>query len=187
MKFSCTICNSFSSSTLKKVLRHIGSVHSFEPNFQITCGVDGCARTYTNFKSFQKHLSRRHETVFENNVDVSTPDLLQSASQVEIQESANTSGNLSLEEMPNHTHSIEANKKGLKRSSALFLLRTKEINRVTQVALNEIIEGVTELFQTYASPDACICSSATPFAGLETQYLQQKYYQEEFNLVVSYN
>ncbi len=73
-------------------------------------------------------------------------------------------------------------KPSLKRSTALFLLKTKEINRVTQTALNHIIEGVTDLFQAYSSTEN---SSVNPFAGLETQYLQEKFYTEEFNLVVS--
>lgn len=79
---------------------------------------------------------------------------------------------------------MESNKTAqeiLQRSAALFLLKMKEVNRVTQVALNEIVEGVTELFETHAS--AGNFCSAKPFAGLETCYLQQKYYKQE--IVVS--
>ena len=128
MRFSCTICHRFASSTLKRVVRHIGSVHSFEPGFQITCGVNGCARTYTNFRSFQKHLTRQHQAAFEKNTtDDSTAD-----SHVLEEEIP-----LNIDASPIVT--TEEERSSLKRSAALFLLKTKEVHRVTQTALNGII------------------------------------------------
>ncbi len=64
MRFSC---HQYASSTLKKVLRHIGSVHSL-----VSKSLDGCARTYSNFRSFQKHLTRQHEAVLESDATEDT-------------------------------------------------------------------------------------------------------------------
>ena len=143
-------------------------MHSFEPGFQITCG---CARTYTNFRTFQKHLIRQHQAAFEKNTtDDSTAD-----SQVLEEEIP-----LNIDASPIVT--TEEERSSLKQSAVLFLLKTKEVHRVTQTALNGIIEGVTELFQSHAGS-----STVKPFAGLESRYLQEKFYEEVFHLVVSDN
>lgn len=99
----------------------------------------------------------------------------------------------------------------LKRSAALFLLKSKEMGRVSQVALNSIVSDVTELFQArvmklkheviYAIQNSTsaqvsdetlttidrlfdqkeICN---PFSGLESEYQQKKYFKEDLNLLV---
>ena len=183
MKFTCTICNRFASSTLKRVLRHIGSVHSFEPGFQVTCGIEGCTRTYSNFRSFQKHLARNHETALNRVEDSSPAPRPQVQRDVHESDDDDTLDPIDANDCSTTQEASESTQKALQRSAALFLLRTKEVNRVTQVALNEIVEGVTELFEAHAS--AGNCCTPKPFAGLETHYLQQKYYKEEFKLVVS--
>ncbi len=167
-KFTCTVCHRFSSPTLRRVLRHIGAVHSFDPGFSITCGVEECARTYHNFKSFQRHLQRRHKAVIDNVSEEDDP----TGSADEFDENSSHSP-----PFPN----TQVSKSTLKRSAALFLLKTKEIGRVSQVALNTIIEGVTELFQAHSNEEI-----VTPFVGLESEYLQRKFFKEEFNMLVCY-
>ena len=145
MKYTCTICYRYATRTLKGVLRHIGAVHSFEPGFSITCGVGGCARTYKNYRSFRKHLLRQHEADMERTSNTSSvPDGNDSLAENDDNASEDFGG----DEPASCDTSADK-----KRSAALFLLKTKEICRVTQTALNHIVEGTTELFQAHTQRD----------------------------------
>ena len=96
-----------------------------------------------------------------------------------------------------------------KKSAALFLLSLKEKQKLTQVSLDKVIEGVTGLFQEQLSSlhsqirskleeagvDTATISGLSelfdqenvkhPFLGLETQHQQMKFYKENFTFVVS--
>ena len=154
------MCNKFTAVDLRAVLRHIGSVHSFEPGFLITCGVSGCARTYHNFRSFQKHVSK---------------DVLDKA----LQQSCEDEAELSVSDCQNEFDEVEPEiyKPDLQRSAAL--LKAKEVGRLSQAALNLIVEGVTELFQAHCG------DQSRPFQGLETEYLQQQYFKHRLNMWAS--
>jgi len=58
------LCNS-AARNLKGVVCHIGSVHAHGANFHVTCGLQGCPRTYTNFHSYKKHMYSRHRDTLE--------------------------------------------------------------------------------------------------------------------------
>ena len=102
----------------------------------------------------------------------------------------------------------------LKRSAALFLMKTKEISRVSQVALDSIVCDVTELFQARVeklkhdvksviqhSTGAQVSSETMvgidsvfneeeilrPLSGLEYEYQQMKYFKEELNMLVCHS
>lgn len=97
----------------------------------------------------------------------------------------------------------------LKRASATWLLKIKEKHKLSQVALQGMIEHVTDLFQAYlcdlhnnvkqhlensgvdessiTSLDPLFDSDGyygRPFKGLETEYRQLKYFKENFHMVV---
>lgn len=94
------------------------------------------------------------------------------------------------------------------RSSALFLLKLKEHRRVTQAAIDDIVEGCQGVFQQTISTlhsgiRSCLAGHGVdvdvvaglkevfldctdPFVGLETKYLQEKYYKECLGLVVRF-
>ena len=121
MRFTCTICRSYASPNPRGVLRHIGSVHSYEPDFKVTCGIGGCPRTYVNFRSFQKHIRRMHTT--ENDIDLSIgpqPPDVSDGEDIEL-------------DNPNVCHQTLCS---LKHGAALFLLKTKEKGRVSQATFN---------------------------------------------------
>ncbi len=94
------------------MLRHIGSVHSYEPGFQITCGVEGCARTYSNFRSFQKHLTRQHKAVLESDATEDTDTVidvdLEETSQQDDQENTNLNS-----EKPSLKYSVISTKRSI--------------------------------------------------------------------------
>ena len=93
------------------------------------------------------------------------------------------------------------------RSSALFLLKLKEHRRITQVAINDIVEGTKGMFlqcmeRVQAGVRATLANSDVdpssikgldsifktvpdPFNGIETCHLQEEYFYNELHLVVS--
>lgn len=60
-KFICSVCGVFASPSFGGVFRHISAEHSFEPNFQVKCGVNGCQATYKKLSSWKSHLYRLHK------------------------------------------------------------------------------------------------------------------------------
>ena len=94
-------------------------------------------------------------------------------------------------------------KEVLKKSGALFLLKLKEQRRLTQVAVNDIVDGYKTLFSsTVASlnarvraklategvvPDLCddvFQDVIFPFDRIETEYFQEKYFKEALRIIV---
>ena len=59
----CFLCSSFAASSFSDVVRHIGFIHSHEPNFTVVCGINGCVRSYHQFSSYKKHLYRNDPEV----------------------------------------------------------------------------------------------------------------------------
>lgn len=95
----------------------------------------------------------------------------------------------------------------LRKSSAIFLLKLKEQRRTSQVVINDIVENCKGLFSqtiehVHAGVRAKLADSGMdpesvsglcnlfkdvvdPFDGLETCYLQEKYFHEKLGLIVS--
>ena len=86
------------------------------------------------------------------------------------------------------------------KSTALLLLTLKERHRLTQVAVNfsvgqmkqmvlhvldDVKTSVKKKMDADSTADIDECFDVNPFQGLETEYLQTKFYQKHFNLVVS--
>ena len=87
-----------------------------------------------------------------------------------------------------------------KQSSALFILKMKETHRLSQVAVNDIVEGSRDVFNHAVgrlhagvrSKLAILGIDETTLDGvfttlndpLETQHLQEKCFKEDLNLVV---
>lgn len=94
------------------------------------------------------------------------------------------------------------------RSSALYLLKLKEHRRITQTAIDDVVEGSQCIFQqtiqtVHAGVRACLANNgidpddihglndvflelSDPFLGLENNYKQEKYYKENLGLVVRF-
>ena len=64
-EFTCSCCNSFKSLTLRTLLNHYFIVHRNEPNFQVTCNVDGCPVTFMKYNSFYKHVHKQHRAIYD--------------------------------------------------------------------------------------------------------------------------
>lgn len=94
----------------------------------------------------------------------------------------------------------------IRRQSALFLLQMKEKRFVSQAAIDDMIENTSSIFTsvletvqagvreqlsitgidpTDVDLDVVFNNLTDPFNGLESKYLQDKYYKECLGLIVS--
>lgn len=56
----CSLCGCFEYSTIPMLLSHLRIIHSSDPRFHVTCGVDGCSVTSRSFSALYSHIYRRH-------------------------------------------------------------------------------------------------------------------------------
>ena len=56
--------------------KHIKLLHAHQSGFKITCGISGCKRTFTNFRTFQDHVSatHKHQNQFSDITNTTTSD-----------------------------------------------------------------------------------------------------------------
>ena len=59
---ACPMC-SFAAPSIATLLRHLRSVHSMDPHFHVTCGIDGCINTSKTFPALYSHIYRHHPNV----------------------------------------------------------------------------------------------------------------------------
>lgn len=50
------------SDTIADLLQHIRLFHAHQPCLSIRCGIGGCERTFTNFGTYQNHISGYHRS-----------------------------------------------------------------------------------------------------------------------------
>lgn len=195
--FCCPYCAHFTVQSFKKLLTHIRFTHSHEPNFSITCGE--CEKRFTKFTSFKSHIRRKHGN-----------DLLT----VEVQHNNDLENDGELadsdDEHDEDLHDQDNSVDNITRFLALFILKTKEMNQLSQQALNAIVsntEDIVEqsldafkskvvhcLHENGIEPEEVqgldtVLHDQSDFAKacetLKTEYLQIKYFVEKFHLVVS--
>ncbi len=212
MALVCPLCPSELSSRLQfnttDYLKHVHLFHAHQPNFQITCGISGCERTFGKFHTFRKHISDWHRD--ETNPTNPT-NTTQQVSAPGLQEDDDDRDDVLAHraEEPEF-QAVRATPPSIHESSALFLMGLKEERKLTQVALQSVIEGVTSLTQirlTVLHGDVCSKLQAAgispssipgldelfdierpfgrPFMGLETQHQQLAFYKAHFGLIVS--
>ncbi len=192
--FQCNYC-SFRCMAWKNHMRHTFECHSSLPNFRFSCGISGCLQTFRTFSGMSSHLWRQHSshiTQLESDemFDLGAEDNSLSSVQETNDEDTAEEGLFS----PALTNGMA------KRSTALLLLTLKERHRLTQTAINFSIFQIKQLLkyllddvkesvcQNLSIDETNIqdCFNVDPFEGLETEYLQTKFYINHFNLVVNY-
>ena len=203
MVFFCQFC-CFSSLEWKTLLRHTFEAHSNVPGFNFMCGIDGCSQTFQTYSGITSHLRRKHRgrdlneqpvalsQLDDTNTDQTPADICM------IDDSDDTATPGQQREAPDNT---------LERSAALFLLCLKERFQISQTAIDfavsqvqhmvtfaiEDIQHAVECYlqslSTESPPDiAAIIECFTvpdPFTNLQNEYMQTKYYKENFELIVS--
>ena len=209
MALVCQLCSAERALnipyTLKDYLKHIELFHAHQPNFCITCGIGGCQRTFHNLQTFRNHVSDHHS--YDRN-----PTNLPVTTSPEPHDNVFTTESHHRNWHTVHEDSVElcTTLSTIQTSSALFLLGLKEERKLTQTALQGVIEGVTTLSRNQLSAlHAEVCSALNaagvspssipglnelfdsdgpygrPFSGLETQHQQLCFYKTHFQFIVS--
>lgn len=60
MVWKCPICVIFIAVTLRILMRHIFSEHSYKPDFRVECSVSGCKQVYRKYNSYYRHTMKYH-------------------------------------------------------------------------------------------------------------------------------
>lgn len=55
----CPLC-SHTATTMTGILSHMRAFHANDPNFCVTCGLNGCATSSRSFSGFYSHIYRHH-------------------------------------------------------------------------------------------------------------------------------
>lgn len=171
-------------------MRHTFQCHSSTLDFSYSCGISGCIQTFNTYSAMVSHLQRKHPRF-----EVSTDDLNTNTPQEEGESVPQVFDDSQLDPVE------MVDELSAKKSAALLLLNLKERHRLTQSAVNFTVGQIKQMME-YAFKDIKMsiqsqlhevhlnldqCFNINLFEGLETEYLQSKFYLEHFNLVVSNN
>lgn len=215
------------------IVQHLFQAHSSECNFTYLCGILSCCYTFkpgSTYSGFLTHCNRKHPgwrnhlaecpcTMHDSDDDEDAGDDdepryagddynrssgdTMDMDNIFIEERATMESN-EHEESTTHTMNVNV-------ISARFLLNLKERHKLTQVALDYILDAVTELNEVIVnkikqnvsrkieelaqesihdltsiqSPLNDCFIPTNPFLHLRTEYKQTKFYKEHFGLIVS--
>lgn len=202
--YSCHYCTEYTVHSFKKLLHHIKFIHSNEPNFRISCGY--CSQSFKRFESFKSHLRRKHQDKHNDEEDV---DLGPDVGNDDIENDDGEDDVDSHSESDADTEAEPRNK--LTRSIALFILKTKEENQLSQPAIEAILDNTASLVDESLNcfkeeVRSCLATNGIDVAQIQgmdgllnskeskfskavapigSQYLQMKYFVEKFKFVVS--
>lgn len=56
----CPLCNA-ELGTVSVFLTHLRVIHASDSAFNITCGLQGCPRTFNNFHTYRNHVYAMHD------------------------------------------------------------------------------------------------------------------------------
>lgn len=214
--YVCPYCGESIGKNFRRYLRHIRFVHSNEPNFSISCIY--CEKSFKKFTSFKSHLQRKHqEQLHENNalVDEVNHEPYLSGSDndndPDHQDQAHEQRN---DDQVTEPEGIDDTSiENITKFIALFVLQTKEVNMVSQQAIDSILDNTKTLVEhcletLTTDVKSCLAQNGlnwTEIDGLSevfdnktrkyqkaldpvaTEYLQVKYMVEKLNYVVSYS
>ena len=132
------------------------------PDFKVTCGIDGCQRTYSNLGTFLNHVSGVHGDVCthatgtiptNSNAEV----MCQDSEEFGDSEQNASDTDSSLCDLTDYQYSAigsdlqSISQEVIQKSSALALLGLKEKFKLTQVSLQGIVQSMSSLSQQHMS------------------------------------
>ena len=211
----CSLCATCLPS-LPSYVSHLRLVHATDPNFSIKCGINNCLSNFKSFGGFNSHVYRHHRDAL--NLVNEPVNAVNSGSAANFSPSNITDLSLSphedydcspvddmLEPPPrvyDMWHLLGISQEQQKKTAASFLLKLREVCRVSERSIGDIIDGTTHLFNQafmvsrVEMSDMLSCNGAdpssiksvqlsNPFADLETIYKQDKFFKDSFNYLVS--
>ena len=122
-------------------------------NLYLTCGIEGCPRTYTSYRCFRKHLFKNHVAFVDppSSEEPSTPFEFSDGDIQSLQPSNDT---LQVQITPKH-------------AVALFLLKVKG-HRVSQSALDDLVGEFSQMLSTTVSSIANAVRECVKDSGIDS-------------------
>ena len=161
---TCKLCSAAShlKFNVTDYIKHIKMFHAFMPGFKVTCGIDGCLRTYSNLGTFLNHVSGVHGDVCTRTTGIIptiNPEVLdQDGEESEEHEHNSSDTDSSLCDSTEYEHTTPTDcdlqaisQEVMQKSSALVLLGLKEKFKLTQVSVQGIVQSMTGLSQQHTS------------------------------------
>ena len=139
---------------VKGYVQHIQPFHAHHSSFRVTCGINGCQKTYTNFGTFSQHVYSFH---YESSKAVCRIQSEGTTSNLKSFDNSDVSNGETddAEDVDQLSHSVQDidyyqelcySKEHLQKCSGTFLLGLKEKFKLTQVALQSVIQDVSTLY-----------------------------------------
>ena len=165
-----------------------GAIHSHDPNFNIRCGIDSCTMLYQNYASFRRHLKRKHPSL--------------AGCRREESRSTSPEDTMDLGDDPPLGNNCDETDACSLRQRAMFVLKTREVHKVSSQALSDIMTDFTVMMEgilddvhdkveatlrTNNIPDIGLKEMfhfKDPFQDFQSEYLCTKYFREHFMLIV---
>ena len=138
--FNCPLCDWHTAPTLKGIVRHIGSYHAHEANFNVYCGISDCPRSYRKFHSYRKHLYVCHREL----MDITPSGSMHNGDTEENEYNDDgfpSSPTTSTNDSSSHPTAFS------QRDMALFIMKCKEIHKISQSSLQGLICDITTILQ----------------------------------------
>ena len=177
MVHHCSMCPFFSKSQ-KELLRHLNKHHKLSKKFIVHCCRKGCGRTFRSYSTFGNHFWRKHRNDNAEEAEPINDNFMEDTEQNE--------GN----------DEITPNVPERQIDEAAFILNLKVGHKVSQTALEGIMHATKGLFSERLLAIRKVVKDHVQdlgplesvlnedlFEGLETEYLQDKVFQEELGYV----
>ena len=157
----CSLCVTsggphLSYQSVREYLKHLQLFHAHQPRFKVICGIGGCARSFTNIKTFRNHIYSVHNvsvqeqrTLPDTEDTVSINQTQDDSSDVETPSAPALECTVEPCDQDNAAQQLPSFEKQLQRSSALMLLGLKEKHKLPQSTVQGIVNAVTGLFQQH--------------------------------------
>lgn len=135
-------CSHLPFKSFQRLVAHIRRTHSHDPNFLITCGIPGCCKTYRLFSSFESHIYRNHSELLEEETEQASDEDISDQEDLECPDYPDVLS--SMDESDDSESVDEDNEEEIRektlRNMALFMLKTRECNRLSQTAMNNVMD-----------------------------------------------
>lgn len=179
---SCTMC-SFCATQSSQLLNHVYTIHRHDPNFHVYCCY--CMRSYKKLSAYRKHVSRGCKEYLPQQIREEEHLPLTVEDDRESDDDDHDSGEIISQQW----------------HEARFILSIKERHVLSQAAVDQILSSTTTLVSSLLDNitfglgsinqevvtlvEERVDQAKTMFLGLSTEYMQQKYFSKNFQLVVS--
>jgi len=181
---NCSMCPFFSVE-VDELVHHFTTKHRNSTNFIIHCSAVGCGVSFNSLRQFQKHCSRQHQNILLNQEELEDNDVIVQDNDVILQD---------------NVVNEDQNVNELTFCEAQFILKLKNEHNLSQRAIEDIIISTKFVLKQYSNVtknqlhahlnngtlNAAILDESfggEPFEGLETEYLQEKFFEKNLSYV----